>query len=382
MHWPQSRDGSRTVTARDFVTIGAFLGLVAILLAPAPATRVLSQSEEKPREEPWSVGYWNTIGDPSAPIASIDLSALTHITHWAALVHADGTLDLDYHHLAADAPELIQRSREAGVKALFGIVNPYWLGQRQNIGEAVVNHRPELVANIMKVVDHYGYDGVDIDWEGIPVNIQALAADLRFALGPDRLLTADAIILDYKYWPGVHQYFDRINVMTYDMAGAWTPFSWHNSALFDHGGPVWSVERAVKRYIEHGTPREKINIGIPFYGHHWSGGISGPNQFFFWAPTVKQVNYNKLFGRISQQTYHWDTQSLTPYLSLPGDLFNGPEFISFDDEKSVAAKVNYVKDQKLGGWIIWNLSTDYLPGSPGEKHPLLKAVKDAREPKE
>jgi chitinase len=355
---------------------------LAILLAPLSEPRVLSQSDViHAAVEPWSIGYWNSTGDPAAPLAGIDFSALTHITHWAALVQADGSLDLDHHHLAADAPALVPRAHEAGVKALFGIVNPYWLGHKQNIQQAVVEHRAEFVANIMKVVDHYGYDGVDIDWEGSPVNVAALAADLRAALGPSRILTADAVILDHKYWSTVHSYFDRINVMTYDMAGVWTPFSWHNSALFDNGGPVWSVERAVKRYVDGGTPREKINIGIPFYGYRWTGGISAPNQFFFFAPTLKQMKYNKVAALIDRQSYQWDSQSRTPFLTLPGDLFNGAEFISYDDEKSVAAKVNYVKDQRLGGWIIWNLSTDYMPDSLGEKHPLLKAVKDAREAK-
>ena len=39
---------------------------------------------------------------------------------------------------------------------------------------------------------------------------------------------ADAIVSDYRYWGSVTTYFDRINIMTYDLTGTWNPYSWHN----------------------------------------------------------------------------------------------------------------------------------------------------------
>jgi chitinase len=51
-------------------------------------------------------------------------------------------------------------------------------------------------------------------------------------------------------------------------------------------------------------------------------------------------------------------------------------WISFDDATSIAAKVNYVQSNNLGGWIIWALDQDYFPDQT-PKHPLLTAIKNA-----
>src|SRR5215213_2230601 len=141
--------------------------------------------------QPWSLGHWNSVGSPSCPVSCIDMQAVTHIGHWAALVNADGTLNLTYHNISTDAAPLVAAAHAAGVKVLFGIVNPTWLGQNSNLPSAVANHRAALVTNIMNVGNQYGYDGVDIDWEGAAPNFAQFAPDLRAQLGT-RLLTADA----------------------------------------------------------------------------------------------------------------------------------------------------------------------------------------------
>src|SRR5437762_1710520 len=142
---------------------------------------------------PWSIGYWNSVGNPACPVSDIDMAAVTHVIHWAALVQSNGTLDLTYHNMTTDAPTLIAAAHAAGVKVIFGIVNPYWLGQNSNLPNAVANYRAALVSNIMSVVNQYGYDGVDIDWEGAAPNFAQFAPDLRAQLGI-RLLFADAHI--------------------------------------------------------------------------------------------------------------------------------------------------------------------------------------------
>ena len=190
------------------------------------------------------------------------MGAVTHIVHWSALVNADGSLDMNYHRISADAQPLISAAHASGVKVLLGILNPYFLGQSGNLPNAAANNRFTLVSNIMSAVNSYGYDGVDIDWEGAPVDIGALASDLRSALG-GRILMADAVVTDYRYWGSVQSFFDRINVMTYDMSGLWEPYSWHNAPLYGPDDSVWSIDLAVRRYTAGGVPADKLGIGIP-----------------------------------------------------------------------------------------------------------------------
>lgn len=322
-------------------------------------------------QQQWSIGYWNSISDPVMPVSAIDFRALTHVSHWAALVRSDGTLDIDYENIRADAPALVSAAHAAGVKAIFCIVNPYFLGQNGNIGNAVANHRAALVNNIMSVVNQYGYDGVSIDWEGSTPNIGPLAADLRARLGTKHLM-ADAVVSDYRYWGSVATYFDRINVMTYDLTGTWNPYSWHNAALYDSDGQVWSLNLAVQRFTANGVPASKLGVGIPFFGYQWTGGgVTAPRQTWSSEPSLSQINYKAFASQIPQRTYGWDSGARVPYLSASNS------FLTYDNAQSIADKINFVKSNNLGGWIIWNLMNDYMPGQT-PTNPLLAAVRDAR----
>jgi chitinase len=303
------------------------------------------------------------------------MTALTHIVHWGALVNADGSLNLDYQRVTADAPTLVSAAHAAGVKAILGVIQPYWLGQRTNFQQAATSNRAALVDNIMRVADTYGFDGVDLDWE--PFNpasdgpaMNALAADLKARLGT-RTLTVAATVTEYQYWGSAHGPFDRVNVMTYDLTGTWNAYSWHNAALFASDSMVWSVDLAVKRFTAAGVPAAKLGIGIPFYGWQWSGGgITGPNQHWSSNPSTSQVYYQQLASMITPQNSRWDSTAMVPYLS------DSNSFVTYDNEQSIAAKIGYAKSNGLGGWIIWNLGGDYFP-SQNPKHPLLTAVKNA-----
>lgn len=328
----------------------------------------------------WSIGYWTPWGNPAVPISAIQWDALTHVVQWGALVKPDGTLDLTSQQVSANASAIIATAHAANVKVLLGIGQAYWLGQTTNFQQAITNRESALIANIMNLVNTYGYDGVDIDWEPFDSSSNGTAmtrfiADLRAQLG-NRLLTAAAIITNYNFWGSVASNLDRVNIMTYDMSGMWDPYSWHNSALMGEGNPiqVWTVNLAVQRYLNGGVPASKLGIGIPFYGWQWiGGGITGPKQVWSQTPSLSQVGYNEFFSQINTQNYRWDSTAQVPYLTNNSGT---PSFLSYDNAQSITAKINYVKDHNLGGWIIWALDHDYFPnGNP--QHPLMMAIRDA-----
>ncbi len=308
----------------------------------------------------WSMGYWNTIA-PYCHVTEMTWSGLTHVIHWAATVMNDGTLNttnLTSRTFGQDALDLISVAHSAGVKVVLGLASGDYT--------QAVAHRPAFVQNIMALVNIYGYDGVDLDWEAGTVNVAQLSLDLRAALGANRSLTAAAITTGYNYWPGVHGPFDRINVMTYDMYET-SPQVWFNSALF---GPttnlVWSVDLAVKRYLAGGIPAAKLGIGIPFYGQWWPN-ITSPSQP---APNPTQMHYTSIAPLVPFRSKSYDYLARVPTLSTPG-------LISYDDEQSITEKVQEAKKRGLGGWIIWNINQGYFPNAV-TKNPLLNAIAAAR----
>ena len=55
--------------------------------------------------------------------------------------------------------------------------------------------------------------------------------------------------------------------MTYDFHGSWNENTGVNAPLYDQNdSPEFSVHGCVENWVEGGAPKEKINIGWPFYG--------------------------------------------------------------------------------------------------------------------
>ena len=53
-------------------------------------------------------------------------------------------------------------------------------------------------------------------------------------------------------------------------------------------------------------------------------------------------------------TYYYDEQAEAPYLYDKQDKV----YLSFEDERSAQAKVDYVWEHELGGLIFWETATD------------------------
>ena len=339
----------------------------------AGVTLLLSFTAAVASAEQWSMGYYTPWGNTTLPISSVNWGALSHGIYGFAIVKSDGSLDLNSLSLAQNAQQFVAAAHTAGVKATFSLAEAWWNGDTTSFQQAATNNRATLVNNVMNVVNTYGFDGVDVDWEPLSISsqgtaLQSLAADLRTRLGTTRILTIAVGFFqsDYTYWAKAQTYFDRISVMTYDMTGSWDPYAWHNAALYDSDGRVWSVNRAIEKFRTGGVDLAKVNIGIPFYGYVWRGA-SGPRQSTNGTSST-QTSYQSLVSSYHLKSASWDDVAKVPYLSNP--------FVSFDNEQSVAAKVNYATSRGLGGWIVWELSADYLPGQ-NPSNPLAAALKSA-----
>jgi chitinase len=339
------------------------------------------------RSQQWSLAYRTPRGNPPIPPSEIDWSGLTHLVQWAALVRPDGTLDLETQSVITDGPALVSAGRTKNVKVLLGISQAYWQGQTTNLRQAATERRSTLVKNIISAVDTYRFDGVDLDWEPFNADadgppLRSLVADLRQAL-KGKLLTAAALVTDYGYWGSVARDLDRLHIMTHDLAGTWNPYSWHNAALYDPDGSVWSVDLAVKRFTAKGVPPEKVTISIPFFGYKFTGGrlrenpdqgITRPEQYWLSPPAIQQIYYQSLAPSITPANQHWDAFARVPYLEIDDKGHENDHFFTYDDARSVTEKVDYVKSKALGGWHIWELAGDYFP-SRNPKQPLLAAIK-------
>jgi chitinase len=327
----------------------------------------------------WSLGYETPYGTQAA-LSDIDMTALTHITHVGGAPLADGTIVLSK-NFATKSTTLISLAHAAGVKVLFDVQDTGSF-QSGDFGDAVTNNPATLVTNIMSVVNTYGYDGVDIDWEKgdfTATRFDSLTSSLRTALG-SKLLTA-ALSSHWEICSGGHTApasLDRINVMAYDLSNTSWSVEWFNAPLYRGGGDVpWSVNyMVITGWIDDGCAAGKLNLAIPFYGYSITGGgVSNRPRAAIGStpPTWAEQDYSIISATwdISNPTFDTDTHAYW----IP--ITNG--WLTFDNPSSIAEKIQYAMENRLGGWFMWNLNTDYVAAA-SPKHVLLNAVKQAFRP--
>jgi chitinase len=337
---------------------------------------------------PWVTGYFPGWEQPTLPATKLDFATLTHVIHFSVVPNTDGTLDSSANSISATGSAAVVAAAHAAGRAALICVG----GSESESGfqGATSNHLAQFIGNLTNFMASRGYDGIDIDWEPLPstdgFGYTNLVNGLRSALAAfptHKLLTAaagayppwgDSPTADYLMYANLQNQFDQINLMTYDLSGPWDGWvTWFNSPLFDggyrfpsSGGLVPSIEGAVDNFLTNGVSAAKLGVGVAFYGYQWTGGsgtsrtcITGPRQSWTNAPTITAFSYRDLMADFYQANeYHWDTNAQAAYLGITNSVPTNNIFISYDDPRTCAAKVSYVRNRALGGLMIWELAQD------------------------
>lgn len=339
------------------------------------------------QRQPWVSAYYAGWMQTYCPPSAIDFDAVTHIIHFSISPSGNGSVSGTGNGITTSASSaIIQAAHAAGKKVL--ITCGGW-GDAQAYQSATNStNRATFIANLVNFVVSRGYDGLDIDWEPITSASQfkLFIPELRAALDaakPGLLLTIATMGGDYTTIAAVQQHFDQINIMTYDMSGAWPGWVvWHNAPVFDGGLKfpgtnrlVPSADGDVKSFIAAGIAKEKIGIGADFYGYVWSG-VTEPRQTWSSTPSVTDnVPYYQLMNTYASYQVRWDEIAHAAYISVTS---GSGKFISLDNAKTMDAKAAYVRNAGIGGMIIWELGGGYRPSLPaGQRDELLQAVKQA-----
>lgn len=230
--------------------------------------------------------------------------------------------------------------------------------------------RNAFVRNCRDIIREYNLDGIDLDWEfpgttagghtaskGDAKNYGKVVRDLRKALGKDKWISFysnnSGKFIDFDV---MLPYVNYVNVSGYNLS---TPQPgkrlYHQSALYPSSEcGLWCVSKSVARHIDLGVPREKILLGIPFFGR-------GESPF----PSYVE---DKSIDRYSTGTvYVWDDDAKAPYYADS----EGKLVLGFDNERSIGIKSDFIRDNGLAGGFIWNYDADY------DDHRLARTLHDA-----
>ncbi len=313
--------------------------------------------------------------------------------------------------------------------------------------------RKQFAENAVKFMKQNNFDGIDIDWE-FPTNVrQPDKIDLQsdegnpYAKPEDKsnftlflkdlrdALTAQSK-LDNRYYQlttaigssealingtnpnDYSQYVDFINIMSYDMHGAWEDRTNHQSPIYSNPNlpdDKITLEHAVDVLISKGVPAKKLVGGSPFYSRGWKGVECGNNVTVNYvdenyAPKSKTVQNQiiknkdgsnltglycyasggakglwdggraagvnawydvvKVLENDSSFIKYRDQYSKVPYLYSSSKQ----EFYTYEDEVSAQERAQFIKDKGMGGIIFWELSADTRIDKGDADKSLLTAI--------
>jgi GH18 family chitinase len=288
------------------------------------------------------VGYYSL----NAAMSDVDKSILRNLTHvnlWFLNPDSLGNFTRDLSGLT----RFISAAHKRNIKVLFSIGG----GSKQPQYHYLLkdDKRPMLIQNLVKEVIKYDIDGIDVDLEGSNIDeyyekfVVELASELR---KHSKLITA-AIAIYYKdqFTDRALQQYDFVNVMSYDRTGPWRP---------EKPGPHAAYEHAVEDLDYFGMmrkiPKEKMTLGVPFYGYGYGPEITSPAISMSYGKIVESFKGAEL---VDQWTMP-DGKIL---------YYNGIPTI---EKKTVLAK------DKASGLMIWQVLGD----AKGRKS-LLKAIRRA-----
>jgi len=325
---------------------------------------------------------------------SIDISKINHINYAFAKISPDFEIEMGY---PDKDPENFKKFQELkkikpDLKVLISVGGWDWSGNFSDMA-ATAERRAGFADSCVEFLVKYGLDGVDLDWE-YPVggglktnsnrpedkdNFTLLLKEIREKLdaqelrdNKDYLLTIAAGASNYYIEntevDKFHQYLDYVNLMTYDIHGPWDKYSDFNSPLYNNGheSPQYkiSIDSSVEAWLKAGLPADKLIVGLPFYGYSYRVSKNANEGLYQTHNDGKALSYDSLkkeYINNPQYIRYFHHQSLVPW------LYDGKTFISYDDYQSIGLKAKYIREQNLGGAMIWELSQD----SEGE---LLNAL--------
>ncbi|SPJ79175.1 related to chitinase [Fusarium torulosum] len=243
--------------------------------------------------------------------------------------------------------------------------------------------RATFVSELVKFMDRYGFDGVDIDWEypgasdrgGKPddgENLTKLFKEIR--VGFDKMSGRHKEIsftAPTSYWYMRHfditasaKAVDYINVMSYDLHGIWDADNPIGSQVLAHSN-LTEIDLALDLFWRNKVDPSKINMGIGFYGRSFQlanpachkpgclylgGAKKGPC-----TGNSGTLSYFEIMDIIEKYdlTPYWDKDAAVKYVTWGGD-----QWVSYDDKDTIQQKIEFANALGLGGLLIWAIDLD------------------------
>lgn len=169
-------------------------------------------------------------------------------------------------------------------------------------------------------------------------------------------------------------HIDHFVIMAYDFYRRSSTTAGPTAPLFG-ANEYWDsdINQYIKNFLAI-TSREKLILGLPFYGYGWQT-TSRDSQATTYPNTGSTYSYERIESILAKRqelkvTEHWHDTALAPYLTYEEN--EETYVVYYENARSIAYKLEYAKQLDLAGIAIWAI------GYEGATRELWEPIKNAR----
>jgi spore germination protein len=267
--------------------------------------------------------------------------------------------DTSIHEFEAEAA--IEVMRNAGVKIVPMVTNtPRWDDFTELMEDE--DQREEVIDNLVDLVEENDWDGIHIDFEAINADDADLVTKFQEELSErlwekDRMVTQAVVarVSDagsvwggaYDY-PELANYNDLIVIMAYDFTpvASITP------------GPVAPANwvQSVAAYASSRIPKEKVLLGVPFYGYDWTLDEDDPERATGNARAMR-FDHTMALNEFDDIEFDWHDTYQSPWATYTDDDDQKHE-VWFENVDSLRHKLDIMINYDLAGMAAWRLGQE------------------------
>ncbi|KAG7054582.1 glycoside hydrolase family 18 protein [Colletotrichum scovillei] len=238
-------------------------------------------------------------------------------------------------------------------------------------------NRQRFISGLIDFMEHYGFDGVDLDWEypqaddrgGVTAdkkNYALLTKELRAAFGSRYGIS---MTLPTSYW--YLQHFDLasiaadvdwFNFMAYDLHGTWDAASKFVGPYLAPHTNVTEIDMGLDLLWRAGVKPAKVILGLGWYGRSFTlsdpscnkpngvcqfsgGALAGQCSNASGILTLQEINGVIDYNGVKPV---WDKDAMVKWIT-----WDDNQWVSYDDDDTFEQKRKFANSRCLGGTMVW-----------------------------
>jgi spore germination protein YaaH len=316
---------------------------------------------------------------------TLDLGVVSTIAFFSLEAMSNGHLKHDTRWTrwnSAVTDRLIAKAHASGTKVVLSLARFAWSPGQTKVARELLSQtarRQRLATEVAAEIARRGVDGVNIDFEPIPIGQKANFTDFvhRMRAALDAIRPGYQLTFDVT---GHHESYDvggalrsggadAVYLMGYHYAGTWSTIAGSTSPL---GGPRYDVSDTIRRLLRVARPQQLI-VGLPYYGHVWPTKTNRVHSRT--AGGGHDVQYYQAAAVAARMGARWDPVEQVRWVVFRDRACRTCPVtwhqLYFDDARSLAAKYVLIKQRGLLGTGVWTSAFE------GGRQELTGAMRDA-----